>query len=113
MTIEQPVTSLCEGEGEGLGASELMVPASVYEAAVKGRQDFRNAYRALLPVLRAAEELSRLWRTNGQKINDDAFLDAINAVDVSVSGGKAKPSYLSARLTDDDAPTPSTQDTNK
>lgn len=62
-----------------------------YESAVKGRQDFRNAYRSLLPVLRAAEELSRLWRTKGQRVDDEVFFNAINAVDVAVTGGGAKP----------------------
>ena len=62
-----------------------------YESAVKGRQDFRNAYRNLLPVLRAAEELSRLWRTKGQPVNGEVFFNAINAVDVAVTGGGARP----------------------
>lgn len=66
------------------------VSASVYERAVKGRQDFRKAYRNLLPVLRAAETISKMWRTKGQKL-DDEFFDAINAVDVAVTGGGAKP----------------------
>lgn len=68
-----------------------MVTQANYEAAVKGRQDFRNAYRKLLPVLRAAEALSVKWRTKGQKVDSSDFFDAINAVDVAVTGGGATP----------------------
>ena len=72
-------------------AEQPTITQSQYESAVKGRQDFRNAYRNLLPVLRAAEELSRLWRTKGQRVDDKVFFNAINAIDVAVTGGGAKP----------------------
>lgn len=70
---------------------EDAVALSVYDSAVKGRQDFRNAYRKLLPVLRAAEALSAKWRAKGQKVDSTDFFDAINAVDVAVTGGGATP----------------------
>jgi hypothetical protein len=68
-----------------------VVDRSVYESAVKGRQDFRNAYRKLLPVLKAAEAISRLWRAKGRKVDPTEYWDAINAIDVAVTGGGAKP----------------------
>ncbi len=62
-----------------------------YESAVKGRQDFRNAYRNLLPVLRAAEGIVAIWRAKGRKVDVTEYWDAINALDVAVTGGGARP----------------------
>lgn len=70
------------------------VSLSIYEAAVKGRQDFRNSYRKLLPVQRAAEAICRLWRSPQHPFQvTDEFADAINALDVATTGGGAKPDY--------------------
>lgn len=75
------------GEDEG-------VTRDVYEAAVKDRQDFRNSYRALLPIVRAAETICRLWRSPQRPFQvSDEFADAINALDVAVTGGGAKPDW--------------------
>lgn len=77
---ERIVAALTSVSGE-------VVSASVYEAAVKGRQDFRQAYRELLPVQRAAQALSDYWRTPGAKVDSDEFFGLINDIDVAVTGG--------------------------
>lgn len=80
-----PATAPIGDSGSGTGKS---VSASVYEAAVKGRQDFRQAYRDLLPVQRAAAALCLFWRTPGERMAvSDAFADALSALDVAVCGG--------------------------
>ena len=67
---------------------EYAVTADVYEAAVKGRQDFREAYRKLLPVQRAAAALCLLYRTPGVRfVADDAAIEALDALDIAVCGG--------------------------
>lgn len=72
-------------------SEDVKVAQAVYEAAVKGRQDFRNAYRNLLPVLRAAEGIVAIWRAKGRTVDPTEYWDAINAIDVAVTGGGAKP----------------------
>ena len=65
-----------------------VVSGEVYEAAVKGRQDFRRAYRDLLPIQRAAAKICLLWRSplSPFQVPDD-FADAVNELDMAVSGG--------------------------
>jgi Lar family restriction alleviation protein len=63
---------------------ENAVSIDVYESAVKGRQDFRNAYRELLPIQRAAQALSDAWRS---PTNVEGFLELVNALDIAVTGG--------------------------
>lgn len=72
-------------------AEQPTITQAQYESAVKGRQDFRNAYRNLLPVLRAAEGIVAIWRAKGRKVDVTEYWDAINAIDVAVTGGGAKP----------------------
>lgn len=74
------------------------VAQSAYEAAVKGRQDFRQAYRELLPVQRAAQALSDYWRSPGSRYTEDEFLDLVNAVDVAVTGGGPTTSEMRAAI---------------
>lgn len=72
-------------------AEQPTITQAQYESAVKGRQDFRNAYRNLLPVLRAAEGIVAIWRAKGRKVDVTEYWDAINALDVAVTGGGARP----------------------
>ncbi len=61
------------------------VKTSTYLSAVKGRQDFRSAYRRALPVVHAAEQLTVKWRSSGQKVDSADWFEAVNAVDIAVA----------------------------